>query len=150
MIELIERAELFRLRAAENLQDQDPDRSFCCAFRLHAVSLITRSGPPLDPYTALDLSYALENAAARLPEADMTGPRAALVGNVFIMSCANKIKTLQVNLQYARAGMEGKVETRELDCEDYGMAVEKIGRVIPRHRIAETRTIRVRVWRIAR
>jgi hypothetical protein len=150
MIELVEKAELVRLRAAENLQDDDPDRSFCCAFRLHAVSLLTRSGPPLDPYFAFDLGYALETAAARLPEELMTKRGGALVGHILLMSCVNKLKVLEVNLKYARAGLEGGECFRDMDWEDYGDVVEAVRRVIPRHRVSETRTVSVRVWRIER
>ena len=91
MIELHEKAEIFRLRAAKKLPDDDCDRSFCVELRLHVVSLLTLVGPP---------------------------------------------------------GVDGEDVRRKMALCDYGEIVDAIARAMVRHRISETRSIGVRVWRV--
>ena len=148
MIELHEKAEIFRLRAAKKLPDDDCDRSFCVELRLHVVSLLTLVGPPLDPYSALRIARALDGAGGRICGEEMDSRGAAMCGRVIMLSCANRTRSIKVEGWFERPGVDGEVVRKEMRAGDYGEIVDAIARAMARHRISETRSVRMRVWRV--
>ena len=148
MIELHEKAEIFRLRAAKKLPDDDADRAFCVELRLHVVSLLTTVGPALDPYSALRIARALDGAGGRISGEEMDAWGSALCGRVILLSCANRTRSIEVEAWFERPGVDGEVVRREMQLGDYGEVVDAIARAMVRHKISETRSVRMRVWRV--
>jgi hypothetical protein len=147
MIELVEKAEILRLRAARTLPDDDVERAFCVELRLHVVSLLTNSGPPLDPYSALRIARALDGACGRINGEEMDARGAAMCGRVILLSAANRTRSIEVEGWFERPELDGEVARREMGVGDYGEIVDAISRGLVRHRISETRSIGMRVWR---
>lgn len=148
MIELFDQAELFRLRAGSTLPDNDVERAFCIESRLHVVSLLTVSGPALDPYSALRIARALDAACGRISEEEMETRGAEMRARLILFSCGNQHRQLEVDAWFTRPGIEGKPVQRKMNVNDYGEVVDSISRALVRHRISETRSIGVRVWRV--
>ncbi len=143
MIELVDQAEIVRLRAAEELPDDDVDRAAVFDFVTFRVTLLSLQGMCLDPYSSADLARALDRVAMRLPHSSLEQgePRATIV----MYSNVRRTSEISVDVKFVRRSFDEGVVEKKAEANIDAAFANAILPAMPKGKWAETRIVIARI-----